>query len=136
MPNARKSSQVSPEARKPPSAKKSALGDVADILAASPAPPVSPVRSGGGGAPVASSKAVTQRVAERDGKAQSIYLRELDIDRANDIEHAVRKAKRVGGRVGLSLIVRAGLRLLAQEFEKDRERGVDLVAAVVEDEQG
>lgn len=130
MSNARKSSQVSLEARKPPNAKRSALGDVADIL------PAAPAHSGERAVPVASSKAVTQRVAERDGKAQSIYLRELDIDRANDIEHAVRKAKRVGGRVGLSLIVRAGLRLLAEEFAKDPKHGVDLVAVVVEDERG
>jgi hypothetical protein len=39
----------------------------------------------------------------------------------------------VKGRVGLSLVVRAGLKLLAEEMEKDERRGIELVASVADE---
>lgn len=59
----------------------------------------------------------------------SVYLRPLDVDRVAEIEQAVRRAKRVGGKIGLSLIVRAGVRALSEEIRKSEQHGVDLVVA-------
>lgn len=65
-----------------------------------------------------------------DGKMQTVYLHGQDLDRATEVEYRVRKTRSVRGRVGLSLVVRAGLKLLAEEIAKNERRGVELVASV------
>lgn len=61
---------------------------------------------------------------------QTIYLKKLDIDRANELEFMVKKTHRVKGRVGLSLVLRAGLKLLSEEFERDEAGGIKAILAV------
>jgi hypothetical protein len=120
----------------PRSAKRSALGNIsgiADIVGEQP--DAVPSRTGGQAVPAAPSKGVAPLVTASEGRGSSIYLRSLDIDRVNEIEEAVRRAKRVGGKIGLSLIVRAGVRVLAEEFRKSEEHGVDCVVAVSVEEQ-
>jgi hypothetical protein len=124
----------------PRSAKRSALGivgvapsGISDIVGEQP--DAAPERTSGRAGPTAPSKAVAPLVTASEGRGSSIYLRSLDIDRVNEIEEAVRRAKRVGGKIGLSLIVRAGVRVLAEEFRKSEEHGVDCVVAVSVEEQ-
>jgi hypothetical protein len=69
-----------------------------------------------------------------DGKMQTVYLHGKDIDRATEVEYRVRKTRFVSGRVGLSLVVRAGLKLLADEIAKNERRGIELVASVASEE--
>lgn len=65
---------------------------------------------------------------------QTIYLKEPDIDTAADIIHAVTKTHRAKGRVGLSRVLRAGLKMLSAEFQRDKERGIAAVLSVGEEE--
>ncbi len=69
-----------------------------------------------------------------DGKMQTVYLHGQDLDRATEVEYRVRKTRSVRGRVGLSLVVRAGLKLLAEEIAKNERRGVEFVASVAGEE--
>lgn len=69
-----------------------------------------------------------------NGKMQTVYLHGQDLDRATEVEYRVRKTRSVRGRVGLSLVVRAGLKLLAEEITKNERRGVELVASVAGEE--
>lgn len=69
-----------------------------------------------------------------NGKMQTVYLHGKDLDRATEVEYRVRKTRSVSGRVGLSLVVRAGLKLLADEIAKNERRGVELVASVAVEE--
>jgi hypothetical protein len=64
---------------------------------------------------------------------QTVYLHAQDLSRAVEVEYRVRRVQAVKGRVGLSLVVRAGLKLLADEMEKDERRGIELVASVADE---
>jgi len=68
-----------------------------------------------------------------NGKMQTVYLHAQDLSRAVEVEYRVRRVRAVKGRVGLSLVVRAGLKLLADEMEKDERRGIELVASVADE---
>jgi hypothetical protein len=72
--------------------------------------------------------------AKDDGKMQTVYLHGQDLDRATEVEYRVRKTRSVRGRVGLSLVVRAGLKLLAEEIAKNERRGIEVVASVAGEE--
>jgi len=69
-----------------------------------------------------------------DSKMQTIYLRSADIDRVTDLEYKIKKSRSISGRIGLSLLVRAGLRLLSAEFEKSEARALQIVQAAATDE--
>lgn len=64
-------------------------------------------------------------------KMQTIYLKENDIDEAADIIHLVTKTHRAKGRVGLSRVLRAGLKQLAKLSPEEQ---VEAVIAVGEEE--
>ncbi len=104
--------------------KASALGSLADILPTAPAP------AGKGSASKKATLQATQRDAGADGKMQTIYLRSSDLDRATDLEYRTKKSRVVPGRIGLSLILRAGLKLLEERFEKNEVDAIALVADV------
>jgi hypothetical protein len=70
------------------------------------------------------------RKLKDDGKMQTVYLHGQDLDRATEVEYLVKRTRVVKGRVGLSLVVRAGLKLLAEEITKNERRGVEIVASV------
>lgn len=132
MPNTQRDPKGDSTPKNPPrSAKRSALGTVSGISdIVGEKPDATPEQTGGRAVPAAPAKAAKPLITASEGKGSSIYLRALDVDRVNEIERAVRKAKRVGGRIGLSLILRAGVRVLAEEFRKSEKHGVDLVVAV------
>ena len=73
-------------------------------------------------------------VAEGDGwRAQTIYLGDLDTDRALELEYLIRRSARQtgqGGRVGLSLLVRAGLAMLTEAMKKNEANTLAFVARV------
>jgi hypothetical protein len=115
-------------------AKKTRLGDLAGIV----------------GGPVAPSKATnatgdtentektdkmgaanaTGKTAEGEGKMQTIYLREEDLERAIRAEYELRASRKVPGRVGLSLLVRLGLDLISDELERDRDGVLERAARI------
>lgn len=70
--------------------------------------------------------------AKGDGKMQTIYLRPKDIERANELEYRVKKTQSIPGRIGLSLMVRVALKLLADEFAKNEKHGLQLVKSIAE----
>jgi hypothetical protein len=69
-----------------------------------------------------------------NGKMQTVYLHAQDLSRAVEVEYRVRRVRAVKGRVGLSLVVRAGLKLLADEMTKNEQRGIEAVASVASEE--
>lgn len=124
----------------PKKPKATALGTVPaalDILAG----PVNPPRSATGTPKVGRRPSVSakpkvkQRDTGGDGKMQTIYLRANDIERANELEYRVKKARVIPGRIGLSLMVRAGLKLLAAEFDKNESRALQIVQAAATNEE-
>jgi len=124
----------------PKKPKASALGTVPaalDILAGPMNPPRSAAETQKAGRrPSVSAKPkVKQRDTGSDGKMQTIYLRANDIERANELEYRVKKARVIPGRIGLSLMVRAGLKLLAAEFDKNESRALQIVQAAATNEE-
>ena len=108
--------------------KSSALGDVSDILAG-PAP--SRATSVAAAKPTSRTESSKQRDTGGDGKKmQTIYLHANDIDRANELEYRVKKSRSISGRVGLSLMLRAGLKLLEDAFSESEEHALELVASI------
>ena len=71
-----------------------------------------------------------QRVKREAGKTQTIYLHGSDVDRAAELEMLVRKSRKVRGRIGLSRLVRAGLKLLMEQYDCDPKAALASVAAV------
>lgn len=70
-------------------------------------------------------------------RSQTIYLRDLDTDRALELEYIIRRsARQTGqtGRVGLSLIVRAGLAMLTDAMKKNELATLAFVARVARGE--
>ncbi len=59
--------------------------------------------------------------SEGTGKMQTIYLKDADLERVFEVEHALKTSREVPGRIGLSLLLRIGLDLLADELRADRE---------------
>lgn len=58
--------------------------------------------------------------SEGTGKMQTIYLKDADLERIFEVEHALKTSREVPGRIGLSLLLRIGLDLLADELKTDR----------------
>ena len=87
---------------------------------------------------MAKSKKAVVRSADADGesegrRAQTIYLREVDTSRALELEYLIRRsARQTGqvGRVGLSLLVRAGLLMLTDAMKKNEYDTLAFVARV------
>lgn len=59
--------------------------------------------------------------SEGTGKMQTIYLKDADLERVFEVEHALKTSREVPGRIGLSLLLRIGLDLLADELKTDRD---------------
>lgn len=63
----------------------------------------------------------------------TVYLREPDLERLNELEYLIKRARRqkgMKGRVGPTLVLRAGLQLLVKAFERGEEEGLEAVLAV------
>ncbi len=114
--------------------KSSALGDAGDILAGPAVPTRTPALKQKTKASTATVQS-KQRDTGNDGKMQTIYLRAHDIERANELEYKVKKSRTIPGRIGLSLMVRAGLKLLADEFRKSESSALELVESVAKGDE-
>lgn len=90
---------------------KSALGDPSDIVG-------NPVKVTSKATGTTANRKTRKPMSREKAHMQTIYLRESDLRTAIDAEHELRKSRRVPGRVGISLLFRIGLEMLAEELKR------------------
>jgi hypothetical protein len=111
-------------------AKKTRLGDLAGIVGGPVAHKATKATGRTEKTVTTGTKKSTGTTPEGEGKMQTIYLREEDLERAIRAEYELRASRKVPGRVGLSLLVRLGLDLISDELERDRDGVLERAARI------
>lgn len=60
-------------------------------------------------------------------KMQGVYMRAVDMDRTNRMIYIGKLSRKLPPRLGVSMLVRAGLLLLEREMDKNEQKFIDLV---------